>query len=59
MTEIAHQLGFYATIASVEAMQNVPAAVEAVTAEQVLEAARAAWQPELATVGWFVPGGGR
>jgi zinc protease len=59
VTEIAHQLGFYATIASVEAMQAVPAAVEAITADQVLEAAQDAWHPDRSTVGWFVPGGGR
>jgi zinc protease len=59
ITEVAHQLGYYATIASVEAMQAVPAAVERMTAEEVQAAAQQAWRPESATVGWFVPGGGQ
>lgn len=56
VTEIAHQLGFFATVSSIEKLDRVAFAVEAVTAERVSEVAGRILRPENRTVGWFVPG---
>ena len=55
VTNIAHQLGYYETIASVDLFTTAPARIAAVTLEQVAAAARSVLTPANRTVGWFVP----
>jgi zinc protease len=55
ITNIAHQLGYYETIASVELFAGAPARIAAVTLDQVAAAARSMLAPANRTVGWFVP----
>jgi zinc protease len=55
VTNIAHQLGYYDTIASVEVFTDAPARIAAVTLEEVAAAARAVLSPANRTVGWFEP----
>jgi zinc protease len=55
VTNIAHQLGYYETIASVDVFTSAPARIAAVTLEQVAAAARSVFAPSNRTVGWFVP----
>jgi zinc protease len=55
VTNIAHQLGYYETIASVDVFTTAPARIAAVTLEQVAAAARSVLAPSNRTVGWFVP----
>jgi zinc protease len=57
ITQIGHQLGYYSTIASLEALDELPGRVEAATADDVRRAAAAVLRPEVRTVGWVVPGG--
>jgi len=55
VTNIAHQLGYYETIASVELFASAPARIAAVTLDQVAAAARSMLAPANRTVGWFAP----
>jgi zinc protease len=55
VTNIAHQLGYYETIASVDLFTTAPARIAAVTLDQVAAAARSVLTPANRTVGWFVP----
>lgn len=55
ITEIAHQLGYFATIADLEALAAVPAQVEAATADDVQRVAAKYFTADNRTVGWFVP----
>lgn len=55
ITEIAHQLGYFATIADLDALAAVPAQVEAVTAADVQRVAAKYFTADNRTVGWFVP----
>ena len=55
VTNIAHQLGYYETIASVDAFTTSPARIAAVTVEEVAAAARATLAASNRTVGWFEP----
>ena len=55
VTDVAHQLGYFATIATIDALDAVPSAVEATTAADVRRAAARFLRPEARTVGWFVP----
>ena len=55
VTNIAHQLGYFATIASVDLFTGLAARVEGVTLEQVADAARELFRPSNRTVGWFDP----
>jgi zinc protease len=55
VTTIAHQLGYFETIASVATFLNAPAAIAAVTLEQVADAARAVLTDANRTIGWFDP----
>ena len=57
ITDVAHQLGYFATIASIEALDAVPSAVEATTVADVQRAASRFLRPGSRTVGWFVPRG--
>lgn len=55
VTNIAHQLGYFETIASVDVFTGAPARIAAVTVEQVGEVARAMLAASNRTVGWFDP----
>lgn len=55
ITDMAHQLGFFATVASVEKLDALSSQVQAATGDQVIEVARRHLRPERRTVGWFVP----
>lgn len=57
VTEIGHQLGYFATIATLQDLERLPQRVEAASAEDVRAAAQEAWRTESRTVGWFVPQG--
>ncbi|HMF97154.1 MAG TPA: pitrilysin family protein [Vicinamibacterales bacterium] len=55
VTNIAHQLGYFETIASVDTFVEAPSRIAAVTADQVGEAARRLLVPSNRTVGYFDP----
>jgi zinc protease len=55
VSNIAHQLGYYQTIASWRRFPELAARVDAVTMEQVAEAAARRLAPANRTVGWFDP----
>ena len=55
VTNIAHQLGYFETIASVDLFTSAPARIAAVTLEEVAAAARAVLPPSNRTIGWFEP----
>ena len=55
VSEIAHQIGTYATIASLASLDALPQAVAGVTAEQVRAVAERLLARERRTIGWFVP----
>jgi zinc protease len=61
VTNIAHQLGYFETIADVNLFMSLPARIAAVTAESVCAVARKVLTDTNRTVGWFEPvadGGG-
>jgi zinc protease len=55
ITNIAHQLGYFETVASVGVFTGLAAGVDAVSLEQVAGAARAILRASNRTVGWFDP----
>ena len=55
VTNIAHQLGYYETIASVDLFTTAPARIAAVTLEQVAAAAKSVLTPANRTVGLVRP----
>jgi zinc protease len=55
ITNIAHQLGYFETIASVDVLTDVAPLIDAVTPAQVAEAGRAMLSPANRTIGWFDP----
>jgi zinc protease len=55
VTNIAHQLGYFETVAAAELVATMPERIAGVTLEQVAEAARAVLQPSNRTIGWFEP----
>jgi len=55
VTNIAHQLGFFETVASVDLFLSVGDRIRAVTREQVADAAARVLRPANRTVGWFKP----
>jgi len=55
VTNIAHQMGFFETIAGVEVFDGLPAAIRDVTLEQVSEEARKMLTASNRTVGYFDP----
>ncbi len=55
VTNIAHQIGYYETIASVDLFTASPGRIAAVTVDEVAAAARAILAPSNRTVGWFEP----
>ncbi|HMB78745.1 MAG TPA: pitrilysin family protein [Vicinamibacterales bacterium] len=54
VTNIAHQLGYFETIASVDLFDALPARIAAATLEET-NAATAVFAPSNRTVGWFDP----
>jgi zinc protease len=55
VTNIAHQLGYFETIGSVDIFTGLAGNIDAVTLEQVNDAARALLVESNRTVGWFDP----
>jgi zinc protease len=55
VTNIAHQLGYFETIANAALFLNAPAAIAAVTLDEVAAAARAVLTEANRTIGWFDP----
>ncbi len=55
VTNIAHQLGYYQTIATVDVFTAAPSQIAAVTLDEVAAVARAVLAPANRTVGWFDP----
>lgn len=55
VTNIAHQLGYFATVASLDLYQQLAARVAAVTVDEVGRAAARYLTPSNQTVGWFEP----
>jgi zinc protease len=55
VTNIAHQLGYFDTIAGADFLPALQRRIEAVTAEHVWVAARRRLGPATRTVGWFHP----
>jgi len=55
ITDIAHQLGYFATIASVDSFLEAPAQIAAVTLEEVSKVARSVLTASNRTVGTFEP----
>jgi len=57
VTNLGHQLGFFATVADVDIYRNAPRAIAAVTKEDVDRVARTYLRSDRRTVGWFQPKG--
>ena len=55
ITNIAHQLGFFATIDSWGLYPDLGARIQAVTLEQVNSVAEGRLKPSNRTIGWFEP----
>ena len=55
VTNIAHQLGFFETIASVDVFTRLPARIAEVTTGEVAAAARDVLAGSNRTIGWFDP----
>jgi zinc protease len=55
VTNIAHQLGYFETVAGVDVFLEMPSRIAAVTLDQVSRAAHAILSPSNRTIGWFDP----
>jgi zinc protease len=55
VTNVAHQLGYFATIAEPDYFGSMQRRIDAVTPEQVWDVARRRLAPASRTVGWFRP----
>jgi len=55
ITNIAHQLGYFATIGRWQDCHALPARIDAVTLEQVAQVAARRLAPTSRTIGWFSP----
>jgi zinc protease len=55
VTNIAHQIGFFETVASLDVFAGAPARIASVTIDEVAEAARSVCRDSNRTVGWFDP----
>src|SRR5262249_58086268 len=55
VTNIAHQLGYFETIASVEVFASTPAGIARVTADEVAAAAARTLTASNRTIGWVGP----
>jgi len=59
VTNIAHQLGYFETVAGAGYFSELPSRVDRVTTSQVSDVARRRLSPAARTVGWFQPIEGR
>ena len=55
VTNVAHQIGYFDTIASIERLRSLPGAIGRVTAREVSDAAAALLRASNRTIGWFDP----
>ena len=55
VTNIAHQLGYFETVATVDLFSALPTRIAAVTVDEVGAAARTMLSDANRTVGWFEP----
>jgi len=55
ITNIAHQIGYFETIASVHVLDELRPAISSVRLDEVADAARAVLAPANRTTGWFEP----
>ena len=55
VTNIAHQIGYFETVAGTGYLPSLLPRIEAVTAEEVWDVARRRLGPATRTVGWFRP----
>jgi zinc protease len=55
VTNVAHQLGYFETVAGPDYFASLERRIDAVTAEQVWDVARRRLAPATRTVGWFRP----
>jgi predicted Zn-dependent peptidase len=55
VTNVAHQLGYFATLAEPDYFGSMQRRIDAVTPEQVWDVARRRLAPACRTVGWFRP----
>jgi zinc protease len=55
ITNIAHQLGYFETIAAVDVLVEIPSRIAAVTLDQVSRAAHQVLSPSNRTIAWFDP----
>jgi predicted Zn-dependent peptidase len=55
MTNIAHQLGYFETVASWRLLPTIRERIESVTLDQIAAVATERLKPTNRTVGWFEP----
>ncbi|MGB7219340.1 MAG: pitrilysin family protein [Vicinamibacterales bacterium] len=55
VTNIAHQIGFFETVASLDVFGGAPGRIASVTVDEVVDAARSVCRDSNRTVGWFEP----
>ena len=55
VTNMAHQLGFFETVSSLDTYLGMPARIQAVTISDVARVAATTLTASNRTVGWFVP----
>ena len=55
ITDIAHQLGYFETIASVDSFLDTPSRIAAVTLDEVSKVAQTVLIDSNRTIGWFEP----
>jgi zinc protease len=55
ITNIAHQMGFFETVASVDVYRDLPTQIAAASLDDVRQAVRTHLRPANRTVGWFIP----
>ena len=55
ITNIAHQLGYFETVATTDVFTGVHARIAGVTLEQIADASRELFRPSNRTIGWFDP----
>jgi len=55
VTNLAHQLGYFQTVAGLDVFHDAPNRIAAVTQEQVESAGRKYFRSDRRTVGWFTP----
>src|SRR4051812_30787174 len=55
VTNLAHQLGFFETVSSVDLFRNAPQSIAAVSVDQVNTTAQKYLRSDRRTVGWFHP----